>query len=137
MNWLNIGVADLNSDNFISASLEQRGAWLGLLRYCITQENGGEIIRCQHWTDLQWMQACGVTTAIVKDKSTLWNWNGDCLRVVAYPWDMEKAVQRKRAIGKKFAEKRWEKEVEAKAKRPRKYGKITSITGAQRNSAIS
>lgn len=137
MNWLNIAVSDLSSDNFISSTLEQRGAWLGLLRYCITQENGGEIIRCQHWTDLQWMQACGVTTAIVKDKSPLWNWNGDCLRVSAYPWDMEQAVKKKRAIGKRFAEKRWEKEVEQKAKKPRKYGKIRPLPEPNRNSAIS
>lgn len=116
MNWLNIGVSDLCADNFISATLEQRGAWLGLLRYCAIQENGGEILKCQGWTDTQWMQACGVTTAIVKEKSPLWNWNGDCLRVVAYPWDQEALLKEKRESGRKYALRRWHKEQEKKVK---------------------
>lgn len=130
MNWLNLNVSNLNSDNFISATLEQRGAWLGLLRFCAIQENGGEIIRCQHWTDSQWMQACGLTTAIIKDRSPLWNWNGDCLRVVAYPWDMETTLKKKREMGRKFALKRWENEQEKKAQKPKlKVVKIQSKNG--------
>ena len=108
MNWFNFDMMVLRSEPFITASLEQRGAWLCLVGYCLNQENDGQILHCQKWTDMHWIQACGVPEKVVKEASPLWFWNGDSLRPYAYPIGHQHQAQADRKNGQKGARKRWE-----------------------------
>lgn len=109
MNWINIECATLDSEWFKGEEPIDRATWLCLLRYCVGQENGGEIPGCKDWPDRKWQQLCAVTKEEVTRHSRLWFWNGESLRIWAYPSDAEAAVQKKREAGRKTALKRWER----------------------------
>jgi hypothetical protein len=135
VNYLNLLVSDLGAEPFLLGSNEQVGVWVHLMRYCAIQENGGEILKCSVWTDAHWQRVCGSTTAMMKSPSLLWNWNGDCLRVYAYPHDQENKLRRQREMGRKWAEKRWEKMVDERerSRSARKIAKLKVIDGKAQN----
>jgi hypothetical protein len=102
MNWLNIEIKTLCSEEFLGSEPLDRATWLCLMRYCAQHENGGTIKDCEAWGDRKWMQLVGITTQEVCRDSELWNWDKKDLIVWAYPIEQQKAVEAKREAGKRF-----------------------------------
>ena len=100
MNWLNISIHILDSENFLGSDPIERGTWLCLLRYCIGQENGGTISGCQGWADRKWQQLVRITKKEAFRACDLWSWNGDSLIVWGYPLEKETEVREKRERAK-------------------------------------
>lgn len=100
MNWLNLNVQTLDSENFLGSDPIDRATWLCLLRYCIGQENGGEIEDCEDWTDRKWQQLVRITKKEASRKCDLWSWNGNTLIVWGYPIEKETEVRQKRDTAK-------------------------------------
>ncbi len=106
--WININVATIDSEEFLGAGPVERGTWLCLMRYCVGQENGGTILKCGEWSDRKWQQVCGVTREEVRLPCKLWSWWGEgSLNVAFYPIETEQWCQRKRTIGRRSVQKRW------------------------------
>ncbi len=104
MNWLNLNIQTLDSENFIGSDPTERGTWLCLLRYCIGQENMGTINDCSEWADRKWQQLVRITKKEVNRKCDLWKWEGNNLVVWGYPADKEAEIQHLREIGKSNSE---------------------------------
>ena len=100
MNWLNLNVQTLDSENFLGSDPVDRATWLCLLRYCIGQENGGVIETCKDWADRKWQQLVRITKKEADRKCDLWAWNGETLIVWGYPADKEDEIQQKRERAK-------------------------------------
>ena len=100
MNWLNLNIKTLDSEEFIGSDPVSRATWICLLRYCIGQENGGRIDDCNGWADRKWQQLVRVTKEEVDAASALWSWDGQDLVVWEYPAGKELEVQGKRKGGK-------------------------------------
>ena len=100
MNWLNLSIQTLDSENFLGSDPTQRATWLCLLRYCIGQENGGTITACAGWADRKWQQLVRVTKDEVVQTCDLWQWDGETLTVWGYPIEKEGEVQQLRELGK-------------------------------------
>jgi hypothetical protein len=100
MNWLNLSIQTLDSENFLGSDPTQRATWLCLLRYCIGQENGGTITACAGWADRKWQQLVRVTRDEVQSACDLWQWDGETLVVWGYPIEKEGEVQQLRELGK-------------------------------------
>jgi len=96
MNWINIQTTILDSEEFVGSDPVARATWLCLFRYCAGQENGGVIEACKGWSDRKWQQLARVTQAEVLAESALWKWEGENLRLWAYPTDKETEVQHRR-----------------------------------------
>lgn len=119
MDWLNLHISVLDSPQVLRCDPVRRATWLFLLRYCISQENGGLIVDCANWGDTTWQQIVRVKLREVRAESPLWTWEGDNLRVTFYPSEKETEVQAKRsggAYGGKAA-------TEAKAQAARENGR--------------
>lgn len=101
MNWLNLELTILRSEEYLGSDPVQRATWLNLLAYCADQENGGVIKCCREWGGRRWLQLLGVTSDEVLADSMLWKWKGDDLQVWNYPKAKEVEVRRKRETGKK------------------------------------
>lgn len=104
MNWINLNVTVLDSEEFLGADPVERATWLCLLRYCIGQENGGRIEGARLWKDRKWQQVVRVTGKEVASECDLWTWDGDDLLVAFYPTDKEAEIQHLRSIGKQTSE---------------------------------
>lgn len=100
MNWLNISIQTLDSENFLGSDPIERGTWLCLLRYCIGQENGGAIGGCLEWSDRKWQQLVRITKREAARSCDLWAWDGDTLTVWGYPKEKETEVKEKRERAK-------------------------------------
>ncbi len=100
MNWLNLNIQTLDSENFLGSDPLDRATWLCLLRYCIGQENSGAIANCKEWADRKWQQLVRVTKKETARKCDLWEWNGETLVVWGYPTDKEDEIQQKRERAK-------------------------------------
>jgi hypothetical protein len=100
MNWLNISIQTLDSENFLGSDPTERGTWLCLLRYCIGQENGGTIFGCNQWSDRKWQQLVRITKKEAARSCELWSWDGNSLIVWGYPRDKETEVKEKRERAK-------------------------------------
>ena len=101
MEWLNLHVSVLDSDEVKGSEPIDRATWLMLLRYCAGQENGGVIIECREWADRKWQQLCAVTRAEIERNSILWSWDGDNLVLNHYPAEKEHEVKTNRKNGRK------------------------------------
>ncbi len=99
MDWLNLHISVLDSPQVLRCDPVRRATWLFLLRYCISQENGGVIADCAAWGDTSWQQIVRVKLREVRAESPLWAWEGDGLRVTFYPADKEAEVRAKRTGG--------------------------------------
>jgi hypothetical protein len=107
MDYLNIHRSVLDSEEFLSASLTQRGAWLSVYRYCAGQENGGRIEGAKAWTDRAWLQICGVSLREIRSECRLWVWEGDALVLWFYNMQSEANTQRLRSQAAAGAHARW------------------------------
>jgi len=99
MNWLNLNVQTLDSENFLGSDPTDRATWLCLLRYCIGQENSGIISDCKEWADRKWQQLVRVTKKEAERACGLWEWDGESLVVWGYPSEKEDEVKTNRANG--------------------------------------
>jgi hypothetical protein len=106
MNWLNLNITVLDSEEFLGADPIQRATWLCLLRYCIGQENGGRIKGAKDWTDRKWQQVVRVTGEEVTSTCDLWTWDGDEVVVNFYPAEKETEVRQKRETAKSNSARR-------------------------------
>lgn len=97
MNWINLNVTTLDSEEFLGSEPEQRATWLCLLRYCVGQENGGRIPGARSWTDRKWLQVVRVAEREIATACELWHWDGDDLIVSFYPADKEDEVRERRS----------------------------------------
>lgn len=104
MNWLNLNIQTLDSENFLGSEPTDRATWLCLLRYCIGQENGGIIEDSREWGDRKWQQLVRVTKKEALRECELWEWEGEALIVWGYPGDKEAEIKHLRAIGKQTSE---------------------------------
>lgn len=100
VDWLNLHISVLDSPQVLRCDPVRRATWLFLLRYCISQENGGIIARCAAWGDTSWQQIVRVRLREVRAESPLWTWEGDDLRVTFYPTEKETEVRALRELGK-------------------------------------
>lgn len=100
MNWLNLSIQILDSENFIGSDPVDRSTWLCLLRFCIGQENSGVIEGCGGWADRKWQQLVRITKREAMRESDLWTWEGDRLIVWGYPVDKQEEIQTKRERAK-------------------------------------
>ena len=122
MNWLNLSIQTLDSENFLGSDPTQRATWLCLLRYCIGQENGGTITACAGWADRKWQQLVRVTRDEVQSACDLWQWDGETLVVWGYPIEKEGEVQRNRESGARGGLKGGKSTSEAKAEAAKTNG---------------
>jgi hypothetical protein len=113
MNWLNLNITVLDSEEFLGAEPVQRATWLCLLRYCIGQENGGRIKGALPWTDRKWQQVVRVTGEEVAATCDLWTWDGEDLVVAFYPTEKEVEVRTKRESGRRGGQSRHAAKVKA------------------------
>jgi hypothetical protein len=104
MNWLNLNIQTLDSENFLGSDPIERGTWLCLLRYCIGQENGGIIEGCREWGDRKWQQLVRVTKKEAMRDCDLWEWDGDDLILWGYPMEKEEEIKHLRAIGRQTSD---------------------------------
>ncbi|GAA5117086.1 hypothetical protein JIN84_17955 [Luteolibacter yonseiensis] len=104
MNWININVTVLDSEEFLGAEPTERATWLCLLRYCVGQENGGRMHQAKQWKDRKWQQVVRVTSKEISTDCDLWNWEGEDLVVRFYPEEKEAEVKHLRSIGKQTSE---------------------------------
>lgn len=100
MNWINLNITVLSSEEFLGAEPTERATWLCLLAFCCQQENGGCIEGAAEWKDRKWQQVVRVTLKEARSACDLWTWEGDDLVVSFYPTEKEIEVQELRAIGK-------------------------------------
>jgi hypothetical protein len=100
VDWLNLHISVLDSPQVLRCDPIRRATWLFLLRYCISQENGGVIADCAAWGDTSWQQIVRVKLREVRAESPLWTWEGDGLRVTFYPTDKETEVRAKRELAR-------------------------------------
>jgi len=98
--WLNIQITDLHSEQFLGSDPTDRATWLALLGYCASQENGGTIDNACSWSDRMCQQVLGVTKDELDHPTQLWTRENDCVTVWAYPVDQERVLQAKREGGK-------------------------------------
>jgi hypothetical protein len=99
MNWLNIQVSSLRSEEYIGSDPTARATWLNVLAWCCEQENGGVIHGASSWGDRRWQQTCGVTLAEINAAGCLLCWSDGDLAVWNYPTDKEAEVKAKRDAG--------------------------------------
>lgn len=101
MDWLNLHIPTvLRSPEFIGEDPTNQATWLKLSAFCAAQENGGTISGCDGWKCRKWQQICAVTKEEVRRESSLWEWNGNDLKLVFYPAEKEAEVRMKREIAK-------------------------------------
>lgn len=100
MNWLNLNIQTLDSENFLGSEPIDRATWLCLLRYSIGQENSGIIADCREWGDRKWQQLVRVTKKEAMRQCDLWAWDGNDLIVWGYPVEKEDEIQQKRERAK-------------------------------------
>src|SRR5262245_2165211 len=106
MEWFNIHISTLDSEEFLCSEPVDQATWLKLQRFCIGQENGGMIRGAKSWTDRQWQHLVRATLKAVLRESRLWEWMGDDLKVKFYPAAKQLEVQAKRRAAESTHAKR-------------------------------
>jgi len=102
MNYLNLPIRDLSSDEFIGSVPTDRSTWVCLMRYCAHHETGGRIVGVKQWGERKLIGLLSVLKAEIEKECPLWSWDGDDVVVWRYPVDQEKACQAKREAGLKY-----------------------------------
>lgn len=100
MEYINIPLYVIRSNEYIGADPTQRATWLSLIAWSCDQENMGRIAGARSWGDRRWMQSCGVMASEVADSCGLFHWDGDDLIVTFYPEDAQREIERKREIAR-------------------------------------
>jgi len=100
MDWLNLHISTLDSEEFLGCEPVDQATWLKLSRYCIGQENGGIIKTSPDWGDRRWQQVFRVTLKEARRACSLWHWDGCDLVVHFYPDDKEAEVKAKRELAR-------------------------------------
>jgi len=96
MQWLNLNVATLDSEEFVFSTPVEQSVWLNVQCLYISQENAGVIPGTRCWTNRQWQQMVRVPRKDVLRESRLWEWRADDLVVKFYPHSSQLEVQAKR-----------------------------------------
>ena len=99
MNWINLKISAMNSQEPAGATSAELGTWLRLALYCVEQENGGTIKGARDWNPRQWMAIIGVTEEEITSSTPLWVWQAADLTIWNYPADHQERVERLRDIG--------------------------------------
>lgn len=118
MQYLNLDLSTLDSVEFVGSEPVDQATWLKLQRYCAGQENGGIIEHCRDWKDRKCQQLLRITRAELLRDCDLWTWEGDSLRLFAYPLAAEARVKQNRLAGSIGGQAR----TEAKAQASRRNG---------------
>lgn len=100
MEYINIPLYVIRSNEYIGSEPTQRATWLNLLSWSCDQENMGRIAGARSWGDRRWMQSCGVMQSEVAESCCLFHWDGDDLIVLFYPVDAQRELERKREIAR-------------------------------------
>lgn len=100
MEYINIPLYVIRSNEYIGADPTQRATWLSLVAWSCDQENMGRIAGARTWGDRRWMQSCGVMASEVAESCGLYRWDGDDLVISFYPADAQREIERKREIAR-------------------------------------
>lgn len=100
MEYINIPLYVIRSNEYIGADPTQRATWLSLVAWSCDQENMGRIAGARSWGDRRWMQSCGVMASEVAESCGLFRWDGDDLVISFYPADAQREIERKREIAR-------------------------------------
>lgn len=100
MEYINIPLYVIRSNEYIGADPTQRATWLSLVAWSCDQENMGRIAGARTWGDRRWMQSCGVMASEVAESCGLFHWDGDDLVISFYPADAQREIERKREIAR-------------------------------------
>lgn len=100
MEYINIPLYVIRSNEYIGADPTQRATWLSLIAWSCDQENMGRIAGARSWGDRRWMQSCGVMASEVAESCGLFRWDGDDLVISFYPADAQREIERKREIAR-------------------------------------
>lgn len=100
MEYINIPLYVIRSNEYIGADPTQRATWLSLVAWSCDQENIGRIAGARSWGDRRWMQSCGVMASEVAESCGLYHWDGDDLVISFYPVDAQREIERKREIAR-------------------------------------
>lgn len=100
MEYINIPLYVIRSNEYIGADPSQRATWLSLVAWSCDQENMGRIAGARSWGDRRWMQSCGVMASEVAESCGLYHWDGDDLVISFYPADAQREIERKREIAR-------------------------------------
>lgn len=100
MEYINIPLYVIRSNEYIGADPTQRATWLSLVAWSCDQENMGRIAGARTWGDRRWMQSCGVMASEVAESCGLFRWDGDDLVISFYPADAQREIERKREIAR-------------------------------------
>lgn len=102
MNYLNLSIESLSTEEFIGSPPLDRATWLCLMRYCAHHETGGIIKGVKGWPERKLIGLLSVMPQEINKESPLWEWKGSNLKVNFYPTDQEKACKAKRKAGKTY-----------------------------------
>jgi len=102
MNYLNLSIQSLSSEEFIGSQPVDRATWLCLMRYCAHQENGGRIKGVGKWPERKLIGLLSVMENEIKKDCKLWSWAGQDLIVTFYPLNQQIACKAKREAGKSY-----------------------------------
>ena len=113
MNWINLKISAMNSQEPAGATSAELGTWLRLALYCVEQENGGTIKGARDWSPRQWMAIIGVSEEEIDAETPLWKWEALNLVIWNYPADHQERVERLREIGGRRAKGKPKPTIEA------------------------
>jgi len=106
----------VDGPEFSESGFEQIGAWVYLMTYCATQENGGRIEGAKGRKDAFFDRSLKVSRTILEQESQLWTWEKEDLVVSFYSIEAERNYQKKRESGQRGGKKRAENLAHAKAR---------------------
>lgn len=102
MNYLNIPIEVLSSEEFIGSLPVERATWLCLMKYCAHHETGGRIVGAGEWGERKLIGLLSVTKEEIRKDTPLWEWDGADIIVWGYPIEQEAACQAKRDAGRRY-----------------------------------
>lgn len=107
MEWINLTITQLAAPEFRRSTMDDRGAWLTLLGYCVQQENAGRIAGAAAWSDFELTCVLGIPPKALKGEHLLWAFEEGDLVVSGYPMELQKSIEAKRNAARSANRKRW------------------------------